>query len=242
MASITIADDIKKLGTILGVWAHPDDETFTSAGIMAAAVKNGQKVICVTATKGETGVQDESRWPASRLAEIREYELHAALDVIGVSQLHFLNYRDGSCLTNNQDAVDRVMKLIDQYKPDTILTFGKDGLTGHPDHRAVCEWALMAAQNSITKPVVYHAVATTAQYEQGMADIDRALNYFYNVPEPRLAESSDCDVYFELAEDLEDLKYEALKQMPSQYSKLLEMFSKESVCGAFSTEAFIRSQ
>jgi LmbE family N-acetylglucosaminyl deacetylase len=34
---------INSLGTIMSVWAHPDDETFTCAGIMRQAVNNGQK-------------------------------------------------------------------------------------------------------------------------------------------------------------------------------------------------------
>ena len=55
----------------MGVWAHPDDETYSMAGIMATAVKNGQQVICVTATRGEAGVQDHLRWPAHKLAEDR---------------------------------------------------------------------------------------------------------------------------------------------------------------------------
>src|ERR671922_141060 len=38
------------LGTILGVWAHPDDEAYLSAGLMARAVRNGSRVVCVTAT------------------------------------------------------------------------------------------------------------------------------------------------------------------------------------------------
>ena len=59
----------------MGVWAHPDDETMSSAGIMLSAIKNGQRVICLTATKGEEGSQDEKKWPKSKLANIREKEL-----------------------------------------------------------------------------------------------------------------------------------------------------------------------
>ncbi len=46
MKQIHNFEDIKKLGTILSVWAHPDDETFTCGGILATAVKNGQQVVC----------------------------------------------------------------------------------------------------------------------------------------------------------------------------------------------------
>ena len=51
------------LGTMLGVWAHPDDETYLAAGLMAVGVRQGNRVVCVTATRGEEGSWDEGRWP-----------------------------------------------------------------------------------------------------------------------------------------------------------------------------------
>lgn len=51
------------LGTILSVWAHPDDETFVAGGIMAAAVANGQRVVTVSFTAGERGTDDADTWP-----------------------------------------------------------------------------------------------------------------------------------------------------------------------------------
>ena len=46
------------LGTVLGVWAHPDDEAYLAGGLMAAAVDAGARVVCVTATRGERGTPD----------------------------------------------------------------------------------------------------------------------------------------------------------------------------------------
>ena len=51
------------LGTVLSVWAHPDDETYLCGGLMADAVRRGNRVVCVTATRGELGSPDEERWP-----------------------------------------------------------------------------------------------------------------------------------------------------------------------------------
>ncbi|HXV94036.1 MAG TPA: PIG-L family deacetylase, partial [Pseudonocardia sp.] len=50
--------DLADLGTILGVWAHPDDETFLTAGLMALAREAGNRVVCATATRGERGTDD----------------------------------------------------------------------------------------------------------------------------------------------------------------------------------------
>jgi hypothetical protein len=63
MACLRTADDIKQLGTILFVAAHPDDESFLAGGILAAAVANGQTVVVYTATRGEAGVQDRNKCP-----------------------------------------------------------------------------------------------------------------------------------------------------------------------------------
>ena len=38
----------------------------------------------------------------------------------------------------------RLATLIDEIRPDTVLTFGPDGLTGHRDHRAVSRWTTAA--------------------------------------------------------------------------------------------------
>src|ERR1700745_4014987 len=81
--------DAARLGTVLGIWAHPDDEAFLSAGLMAAARDAGNRVVCVTATLGEHGTDDPIGWPPSRLRKVRERELTASLAALGVTE-HFL--------------------------------------------------------------------------------------------------------------------------------------------------------
>ena len=71
--------EVSELGTILGVWAHPDDEAYLSAALMAAARRNDQRVYVVTATKGEAGTWDEERWPTPKMGEIRDAELMRCL-------------------------------------------------------------------------------------------------------------------------------------------------------------------
>src|SRR5205823_12258012 len=84
-------------GTMLGVWAHPDDETYLAAGLMAEAVQRGERVLCVTATRGEEGSWDEERWPTSEMGKVREAEMMASLEVLGVTEHHWLDYYDGTC-------------------------------------------------------------------------------------------------------------------------------------------------
>src|SRR6478609_2030889 len=51
------------LGTLLGVWAHPDDEAYMTAGLMSMARSAGHRVVVATATKGEAGTDDPRAWP-----------------------------------------------------------------------------------------------------------------------------------------------------------------------------------
>jgi LmbE family N-acetylglucosaminyl deacetylase len=82
-----------ELGTILGVWAHPDDEAYLTAGIMARAVRNGSRVVCVTATRGEGGSMDEEKWPPESMGEVRTKELGRSLQILGVDEHVWLDMR-----------------------------------------------------------------------------------------------------------------------------------------------------
>ena len=82
-----VAHAVGALGRVLGIWAHPDDETYLSGGVMAAASRNGQPTMCITATSGEHGTTDPIRWPPQRLARRRRRELRRALDILGVERV-----------------------------------------------------------------------------------------------------------------------------------------------------------
>ncbi|GAA0408958.1 PIG-L domain-containing protein [Acrocarpospora corrugata] len=142
---IESAADVAKLGTILGIWAHPDDEAYLSGGLMAIARDIGSRVVCVTATRGELGTSHPAQWPPHRLAAARTDELASCLKILGVREHHWLDYQDGQCASVQMpDAVARLCETIERVRPDTVLTFGPDGITGHPDHQAVSAWTTAA--------------------------------------------------------------------------------------------------
>lgn len=239
---ITFAD-VKRLGIILSVWAHPDDESFLAAGIMAAAVKNGQQVICVTATKGEKGVQDESRWPVARLGEIRERELAEALHELGITQHHWLGYADGECAHDSpQEATQKIAVFIEQYQPDSILTFGPEGLTGHPDHQAVSRWVNAAVAGTRKKPAIYHAVHEPTQYETYLKPLDEQLDIFFAIDKPPLVPADDCAIALELTDDLLEQKWRSLAAQPSQMERLLKLIPPAARRGTFGREYFVASK
>lgn len=238
MPQIIKQDDIAVLGTILGVWAHPDDETYSMAGIMAAAVSNGQTVVLITATRGEKGIQDESRWPADQLADIRSQEMNEALKVLGVKPHHWLDYGDGECDRVDMDtAAARVAELIRQYNPDSIFTFGPDGMTGHADHITVSKWTSLAVQQTGSSAHIYHAVETESKYQAWQA-ADKELNVFFNIDKPNIAADEDCDIFFSLPDDIYDKKLAALKAMPSQTESMISRFG-DSLRQSSGVETFI---
>lgn len=240
MKPITTVQDLRLLGTILSVWAHPDDESFTCGGIMAAAIQNGQTVICVTATRGEGGVQDESRWPAARLGEIRANELMQACKILGITNHHWLGYADGGCAAvPDEEGTAKIKAFIDQYRPNTILTFGPDGMTGHTDHQAVSRWASLAARGTGIK--VYYAVENEEAYEKFLKDLDKQFNIYYKIDKPPVRRKEVCDIALCLSSDLVRKKHAALTAMPSQTEGLLSAIEPDTLEEIFECECYIEA-
>jgi LmbE family N-acetylglucosaminyl deacetylase len=142
---------INDLGTVLGVWAHPDDEAYLSAALMAEARDAGHRVVVATATGGEAGGDPE----------IRSRELARSLTTIGVGEHHFLGFSDGGLAAVPVEiGVRSILQLLEQVQPDTILTFGPDGMTGHHDHVAVSNWVTGAWRTSGHRGRLLHATLT----------------------------------------------------------------------------------
>lgn len=119
----------------LGVWAHPDDEAYLSAGAMDRTVRAGGRVSLVALTDGEAGFAPDDPRPAPERRRLRRAELGAAMATIGVHDLHLLGAPDGGLPeADPQPLEDALVAVIRTVRPDVVLTFGPDGITGHPDH------------------------------------------------------------------------------------------------------------
>ena len=235
-----MSNDISQLGSILGIWAHPDDETFLVGGLLAMAAGNGQRVACVTATKGEAGVQDALRWPAETLGETRATELGKALEILGVGNHQWLDYPDGGCAAvSESEVVDRLTKIINDFKPDTIITFPPDGLTGHDDHVAVSAWAVSAAARAEMPTNVWYAVHTEEVYNAAFKGIHDTMNVYFNIDMPKFVPQSACDIALELPDEILDKKLAALKSMPSQYEAFFNGITPQDAELAFELEGLV---
>jgi LmbE family N-acetylglucosaminyl deacetylase len=226
-----------ELGTILSVWAHPDDEGYCCAGLMTIAVQGGQRVACVTATRGELGSTDVSRWPnGAELAAVRTSELAASLAVLGVTEHYWLDYPDGGCAEVDQDqAIARLREIIDHVQPDTVLTFGPDGATYHPDHMAVSRWVSAAVDG--TKARVLHQAVTHGWQAAADRLAPRELVMMAD-REPVTFAASECVVYLDLEGELLDLKFRAMQCQESQIGPLVSLAGPDRYREMLAEEAF----
>ena len=218
----------EQLGTLLGVWAHPDDETYLSAGLMAACVRAGCRVVCVTATHGEAGTQDETRWPLEGLAEIRKAELEAAFDILGVKEHEWLGYPDGGChQVPEQEGVERLETIIASVRPDSVLTFGPDGMTGHADHKAVHAWTTRAFQTSAPAGAHLYYATVTPEWAEEMIPIAEPHNVFFD-GYPSITSRAELAIDYRVPPDLLQLKWQSLVAQPSQSEALIKAMGKET--------------
>src|SRR4051812_11703839 len=82
---------------VLGVFAHPDDESFCAGGTFAKYAAAGPEIMVVSATRGVAGQIRAARAATRRtLGLVRERELRMACAQLGVQHVVCLNYGDGT--------------------------------------------------------------------------------------------------------------------------------------------------
>lgn len=121
-----------RMSTVVGIFAHPDDETFGPGGTLAAlAKKNDVYIICATNGDGKQG----NRKKELELGKLRRKELLASAEILGIKKVFFLGMRDGS-LSHNQyhKIAEKVLKILRKLKPEILVTFEPRGVSGHIDH------------------------------------------------------------------------------------------------------------
>jgi LmbE family N-acetylglucosaminyl deacetylase len=226
-------------GTILAIWSHPDDEILLSAGIMSLASRDGHRVVSVVATKGEQKSWSDKFKPLSPLGNVREQELISALSILGIKEHHTLGYADGECSKADEvEASAKLAVIINDVKPDTILTFGPDGLTGDLDHQAISRW-VSAAFNSSAKPHanLYHAALSNDWASVYLPKL-QAFNFFQpGYPQPVPLEK--LAINFTMPQDILKIKMNALSANTSQIGAMLAYFGGDTIKSAIATESYV---
>ena len=138
---------------MMAVHAHPDDEASSTGGVLATYSDQGIRTVVVTCTNGEFGDgpngvkpgadgHDEQAVSRQRLAELR-----ASAAILGVSHLELLGYHDSGmpewdykdradafCNVPEADVAARISALMEQYRPQVLITYDDQGPYQHPDH------------------------------------------------------------------------------------------------------------
>lgn len=122
---------------VLFIFAHPDDETMTSGGLLALLVQNApEHVFAISVTAGEKGIEKLNLEP-DQLGPIRKKEYAHALQRLGVRNSEVWSFPDGDILTQSDELRDRIQTFVLQQEIQVVVTHEKFGLYGHPDHIAL---------------------------------------------------------------------------------------------------------
>ena len=137
-------------GRLLGVFAHPDDETFCAGGTFARYAEQGAEIMVVSATRGQAGqIRDAAAGTRRTIAAVREAELRLACERLGITKVRCLDHVDGTLADAGFAAlVDEVAEVICEFRPDVVITFGPDGGYGHPDHVTISAATTAACQRA----------------------------------------------------------------------------------------------
>jgi LmbE family N-acetylglucosaminyl deacetylase len=190
---------------ILAVFAHPDDESFGPGGTLARYASAGHKVGLVTLTRGEAGSVGISKTlPANELAGRRTCELHHAVKILGINYLKIGDLPDKKLAeVPDVTGIQLIQNEIDFFKPDALITFHEQGISGHPDHQTVTRWLLELIKNSREPRSLFLYGVLLEQTEQ--------------IPRRRLLPMTMAEVTHKISvSDFLDTKIEAIKAHVTQ--------------------------
>jgi LmbE family N-acetylglucosaminyl deacetylase len=136
---------------LMCILAHPDDESLGAGGTLAKYAAEGVETYLVTATRGQRGwkgtAQDDPGPDA--LGEIRTAELAAAVQVLGIRRSWLLDHMDGVLERVDLEAITaQIAHVVREVRPQVVVTFGPDGIYGHPDHIAISQFASAAVHRA----------------------------------------------------------------------------------------------
>ncbi len=194
----------------LVVGAHPDDPEFGFGGTVAKLTAEGTEVIYVVCTDGCQGGEDPAV-PDAELSAVRYAEQRAAAEVLGVREVVFLGFRDGS-LAPTLELRRAITREIRRWRPDLVLTHAPlrslDGAIGafHPDHLAAGEATLSAVYPDARNPRAFRELLA-----EGLQP--------HRVREVWMPGFDHADHVVELSPELVERKIEAIRCHRSQFDK-----------------------
>lgn len=151
---------------LLAIHAHPDDESSKGAATMARYASEGHRVKVLTCTGGERGsiLNPAMDKPGilDNLTAVRKEEMAKAVEALGVEH-EWMGYQDSGlpegdplpplpegcfALADTTEVVEKVVKVIREFRPHVIITYDENGGYPHPDHLKVHEVSMLAWENA----------------------------------------------------------------------------------------------
>jgi mycothiol conjugate amidase Mca len=172
--------------TLLAVHAHPDDECLSTGGILARYAAAGVRTVLVTCTDGAVGeISDPALATPENLVEVRSHELDDSVRVLHIGRSVRLGYRDSGMAgtADNDDkrsflqssfdeALERVVRVVREERPQVIVTYDERGGYGHPDHIRAHQVAVAA----------FHAAGDGARFPDAGAPFSPSKLYYAVIP------------------------------------------------------------
>jgi len=189
------------------IFAHPDDEAFGPAGSIAKfSTERDVYIICVTNGNAADQFTNKKGY-AEKLGKIRRKEMQKSAQILGVKKVFFLDYDDGT-LSNNvyHSIAEKIEQILNDIKPDTVMTFEPRGISGHIDHITV----------SLVTTFVFYKLEYLKKllyYAETKEMMENIPSYFIHVPPGYAKEQIDLTINIE---DFWDQKVSAMKSHQSQ--------------------------
>lgn len=135
----------KNRPVILAIFSHPDDEAFLAGGTLASYARQGAQVELLCLTNGENGMNSVAAETSGPVSSLRRTELESCCKTLGVNLLEVLDFPDSGLQKIKPVLLaSAIARFLARRKPDIVITFGPDGMTGHPDHIATSRAATLA--------------------------------------------------------------------------------------------------
>jgi LmbE family N-acetylglucosaminyl deacetylase len=181
---------------------------------------------------------DEERWPPETMGEVRTTEMERSLAILGVTEHHWLDLPDIDMDTAlPEEGYERVRTLVAEVRPDTILTFGPDGMTGHEAHKTVSAWATRALLEAGMPGSRVLYATTTPEWAEEFLPIWEPFEVF-RPGTPPITPREELAIDFALAPDLLRVKVDAILAHESQVQAIFEAVGEEVWWREMSLEAF----
>ncbi|MDQ3008674.1 MAG: PIG-L family deacetylase [bacterium] len=187
---------------VLAIFAHPDDETVACGGTFCQLIKDGHEVVVVSVTDGGAGeISSAAEVAVAKLGSlnaVRRQEFKKVCDHLGVAAQRILDFQDGE-ITNKVvwgDLTVACIELIDEIKPNIIITFDHSGWYFHLDHVGVSIAVTVAVQQAAHRPDLYFQTFVKASGTK--------WRYVFN-PRPAITHLVDVTAYKEMKAKAYDL-------------------------------------